>query len=85
MLYAKDGQLTDDEMFSNGNFFHTFLPVLTFVKAVIQTKDHWSSLGRKVKIAAKEPHKYTAFGAPRVFVVLIPFFNLIKPGWMATL
>lgn len=25
VLYAKDGQLTDDEMFSNGEFFTFFL------------------------------------------------------------
>lgn len=25
VLYAKDGQLTDDEMFSNGEFFHRLL------------------------------------------------------------
>lgn len=28
VLYAKDGQLTDDEMFSNGEFFIFFLIVL---------------------------------------------------------
>lgn len=28
ILYAKDGQLTDDEMFSNGEFFTFFLIVL---------------------------------------------------------
>jgi len=28
VLYAKDGQLTDDEMFSNGEFFILFFIVL---------------------------------------------------------
>lgn len=30
VLYAKDGQLTDDEMFSNGEFF-TFSLIFLFI------------------------------------------------------
>lgn len=30
VLYAKDGQLTDDEMFSNGEFF-TFVLIVLFI------------------------------------------------------